>query len=72
MPHKIASMNLDGTEPEILWSHNLQKADELSIDIEGNRLFWSNAGMRSVSQFYYLFVLLLHQIITTYITFFTC
>ena len=49
MPHKIASCNLDGTNSKVLWRQNLQHVDEITLDIQGNRLFWTNAGMRSVS-----------------------
>lgn len=49
VPHKIASVNLDGSEPKVLWKQNLLHVDEIAIDIENRRLFWTNAGMRSVS-----------------------
>ncbi|XP_067949896.1 low-density lipoprotein receptor-related protein 2-like [Watersipora subatra] len=48
VPQKIASMNLDGSGAEILWTDSLHHVDELTIDIERNRLFWTNAGMRSI------------------------
>lgn len=49
MPHKVAVMNLDGSEPRVLWQLNLQHADEIAVDVAGNRVFWTNAGMRTVS-----------------------
>ena len=49
VPHKIASVNLDGTDSKVLHKEDLLHADELAIDLENNRLFWTNAGLRSVS-----------------------
>ena len=39
---KIGSMNLDGSEPEVLISNNLQGATRIHADVSAQALYWTD------------------------------
>lgn len=56
VPIKIASANLDGSEPSILVRSSFHQLGEIAIDVTGNRLFWTEAATKSVSYLPLMFV----------------
>ena len=50
MPRKVASVNMDGSNPEILVRDNLFSLGYLALDMEQEILYWSEGGAQKVLQ----------------------
>ena len=48
IPRKVASMNMDGTNPQILVSDNLQQLGRIAIDIPNQVLYWTQPSGQKV------------------------
>lgn len=44
IPAKVASADMDGSNPMILFTHNLEHVEFITIDIKENKLYWSVTG----------------------------
>ena len=50
VPPKLARINLDGTDPKILYNFTTSKKPEsLTLDIENQMVYWSTSNKASVS-----------------------
>lgn len=44
IPAKVASADMDGSNPAILFTHNLEHVEFITIDIRENKLYWAVTG----------------------------
>ena len=42
VPRKIGQANLDGSQPEVLVSDNLQGATRIHVDVTAQALYWTD------------------------------
>ncbi len=48
IPRKVASANLDGSNPQILTKNDLQSLGKITIDVENQVLYWTQPTARKV------------------------
>ena len=51
IPRKVASMNMDGTNPQILVRNDLQQLGRIAIDIPNQVLYWTQPSGQKVMLF---------------------
>ena len=52
VPRKVASMNLDGSEPTVLLSDGLGHVDKITCDNTNQALYWTEGYSQKVERFY--------------------
>lgn len=51
IPAKVASADMDGSNAAILFTHNLEHVEFITIDIRENKLYWAVTGTGVVGPF---------------------
>ena len=49
IPAKVASADMDGGNPAVLFTNNLDHVEFLTVDIRENKLYWAVTGTGMVS-----------------------
>ena len=49
IPRKVASVNMDGSDPQIILKDDLQQVGRIAIDIENQVLYWTQPSGQKVS-----------------------
>lgn len=55
VPPKIASAHMDGSNPAVLFTTNLDHVEFITIDISEQKLYWAVTGSGVVIMFTYFF-----------------
>lgn len=61
VPAKIASANMDGTFPKVLFTGNLEHVELITLDITEQKLYWAVTSMGVVCTAYWSLLLSLYS-----------